>query len=83
MGLIYRRLGDGSVVFDEATWQTLLLTPAAAVILETLLERSKAGALPLTAAEDLLAHELDIDVRSHEVLQALHRLQELNVIAPS
>ena len=83
MGLIYRRLGDGGVAFDEATWQTHLLTPAAAVIFETLVERATTGALPLAAAEDLLARELDVDAGSHEVQQLLHMLQELNVIAPS
>jgi hypothetical protein len=80
MRIVYRRLRDGGVVFDGLTWRTHLLTPAAAIMLEALLEQAGDRCLPLAEAERLLETELGLDPRAPDVRQALEMFQDLAVI---
>jgi PqqD family protein of HPr-rel-A system len=81
MDIVYRRLRDGGVVFDAATWQTHVLTPAAALICEALLESPMDKPLPRGAAERILVRDLDVDPAAPDVRQVLAMLSDLDVVA--
>jgi PqqD family protein of HPr-rel-A system len=82
MQFIYRRLGDGGVVFSLASWETHLLTPSAAVIFEVLLEHADSGPLKLTCAEEILSADLGLDGSAPEIRKVLGILQEIGLIRP-
>lgn len=78
--LLYRRLGDGGVLFNRRSWKTHILTPAAAIIYEALSEQSKDNPIPSEQAITFLRGELDIDPTSPEIKQLLAMLRQLRVI---
>ena len=78
--LIYKRLGDGGVLFNERTWKTHILTPAAAIIYEALTEQSEGVPMPAEQAITFLKKELDVDPTSPEIKQLLAMLRQLRVI---
>jgi hypothetical protein len=78
---LLRKLGDGGALFDPATWQTRILTPAAVVIVEALAEVGEIECpLPTSRALDYLRTELDIDTDSPEMQQVLRSLQEMGML---
>lgn len=77
----YRHLGGGGILFDMVTWQTHLLTPAAAVIVEALIEHAGVDVLDRDAARAVLTTELGVAVHSPEVEQIFDLLADLDVIA--
>lgn len=79
--LLYRRLGDGGVLFNPHTWKTHILTPSAAIIYEALAEESEGRAIPTQRAVEFLQRELSVDTNSNEIRQLLTMLQRLRVIA--
>jgi PqqD family protein of HPr-rel-A system len=77
----YRRLGEGGVAFDPRSWQTHILTPAAAVIFEALGEIADGERpLPLARALELLRDDLEVDTDSPEIRQVLRSLQEMGML---
>ena len=78
--LLYRRLGDGGVLFNERTWKTHILTPAAAIIYEALTEQSDGSPMPADQAITFLKGELEVDPTSPEIKQLLAMLRQLRVI---
>jgi PqqD family protein of HPr-rel-A system len=81
--LSYRRLGDGAVLFNDRTWKTHILTPAATIIYEALDEIRPAdgGPVPSAAALALLQQDLDIETDTPSTQQLLRMLRHLGVIA--
>jgi PqqD family protein of HPr-rel-A system len=82
MQFIYRRLGDGGVVFSVASWETHLLTPSAAVIFEVLLEHADSGPLEMSCAEEVLSADLGLNGATPEIRKVLGMLQEIGLIRP-
>jgi len=80
MDIAYRRLRDGGVVFDGATWQTHVLTPAAALIVEALLEARRDTPLAREAVLRILVDDLDVDPAAPDVRQVLAMLHDLGVV---
>ena len=78
--LRYRRLGDGGVLFNPRTWNTHILTPAAAIIYEALTEQSEDVPMPAEQAITFLKGELDVDPTTPEIQQLLAMLRQLRVI---
>ena len=76
----YRRLGDGGAVFDSKSWQTHILTPAAAIIFEALAEISDGGPVPQAQAFELLRDELDVDIDTPEMKEVLRSLEEMGIL---
>ncbi len=76
----YRRLGDGGVVFDSKTWQTHILTPAAAIIFEALAEINEGEPVPQAQALDFLRDELDVDIDTPEMKEVLRSLEEMGIL---
>lgn len=79
--LLYRRLGDGAVLFNPRTWNTHILTPAAAIIYDALKEQSTGEAIPASDAIAFLTSELGVDTDSEEIRRLLGMLRHLGVIA--
>lgn len=79
--LRFRQLGEGAAVFDTLTWKTHILTPAAALIFETLAESGDGAALAESRAIELLRDELDLDTGTPELQQVLRSLQEMGMLA--
>jgi len=78
--LVYRQLGNGGVLFNERTWKTHILTPAAAIIYEALTEQSEDVPMPAEQAITFLQKELEVDPTSPEIKQLLAMLRQLRVI---
>ncbi|KFB73080.1 MAG: hypothetical protein AW09_001689 [Candidatus Accumulibacter phosphatis] len=76
----YRRLGDGGAVFDSKSWQTHILTPAAAIIFEALAEICEDGPVPQAQAFELLRDELDVDIDTPEMKEVLRSLEEMGIL---
>jgi len=76
----YRRLGDGGAVFDSASWQTHILTPAAAIIFEALAEINEGRLVPQAQALDFLRDELDVDIDTPEMKEVLRSLEERGIL---
>ncbi len=76
----YRRLGDGGVVFDSKTWQTHILTPAAAIIFEALAEINEGEPVPQAQALGFLRDELDVDIDTPEMKEVLRSLEEMGIL---
>lgn len=79
-GCLYRRLGEGAVAFSSSTWQTHILSPAAAAIFETLCEATGGEPLPLAAAREVLRHELALETDTPDMQRLLRNLTELGLI---
>lgn len=77
---VLRRLGDAAVLFDPRTWQTLLLPPAAAVIVEVIVEHSSEGVPSLASAARAIRDELELDPQSPEIRVLLHTLGEIGML---
>ncbi|MEF8712950.1 MAG: HPr-rel-A system PqqD family peptide chaperone [Accumulibacter sp.] len=78
--IAYRRLGDGGVVFDSKSWQTHILTPAAAIIFEALAEINEGEPVPQAQALDFLRDELDVDIDTPEMKEVLRSLEEMGIL---
>lgn len=78
----FRRLGEGAAVFDPRTWQSHILTPAATIVVEALLERGEGASLPLSEARACLREELGVDPDSPDYAQMLAMLVDIGVVRP-
>lgn len=78
--LLYRRLGDGGVLFNERTWNTHILTPAAAIIYEALAEQVNDAPISSEQAIRFLRTELDVDPSAPEIKKLLAMLRRLNLL---
>jgi hypothetical protein len=67
-------------LFDESTWKTHILSTAAAVMCEALLEASSGKSLEMVDAKEMLRRELDVDVEAAEVSGVLEFMRRLGVI---
>jgi len=76
----FRPLGEGAVIFDEQTWLTHILTPAARIICEHLAEHAAAGTLTTQQAVQLLRDDLDADVNSADIEELLRTLRAIGLI---
>jgi hypothetical protein len=78
--LRYRPLGNGAALFDEHTWKTHILNPAAAAVYEALMEES--GGKPVSTADAtlLLRGGLGLDPDSEDTRKLLSMLQRLGVV---
>lgn len=79
--LLYRQLGDGAAVFDKTSWQTHILTPAAAIIFEVFTEACDGESVATSRAIELLKEDLDVDPGSPEIQQVLRSLREMGMLA--
>lgn len=78
---LYRRLGEGGVAFDQKSWQTHILTPAATILFEALSEIGDGDQpLPLERAQRFLRDELEVDTETDEIRQVLRSLQEMGML---
>ena len=78
--LRYRPLGEGAVLFNEHTWRTHVLTPAAALIYTALLETSNGHPIAKDAALQVLEQELDVNPEAPEIRRLLNMLEHLGVV---
>jgi PqqD family protein of HPr-rel-A system len=78
--LDYRRVGEGAVLFDRHTWQTHILTPAAAIIFETLLEASRRVRLSRDEALCILRRDLGVDPAEAPIVRLLDTLAAIGMI---
>lgn len=78
--LLYRKLGDGGVLFNERTWNTHILTPAAAIIYEALVEQANDAPIPLEQAIRFLKAELDLDPSAPEIQKLLMMFRRLKLL---
>ena len=78
--LCYRPLGEGAVLFNEHTWRTHVLTPAAALIYTALLETSNGEAVAKDTALQVLEQELDVNPEAPEIRRLLNMLEHLGVV---
>ncbi len=78
--LRYRPLGEGAVLFNEHTWRTHVLTPAAALIYTALLETSNGEAVAKNTALQVLEQELDVNPEAPEIRRLLKMLEHLGVV---
>ena len=78
--LRYRPLGEGAVLFNEHTWRTHVLTPAAALIYTALLETSNGEAVAKNTALQVLEQELDVNPEAPEIRRLLNMLEHLGVV---
>lgn len=79
--LRFRRMGSGAILFNERSWSTHILNPAALIVFESLLEHSRGSALAARDARKILRHELDLDPDSAEIGNLLTTLERLGIIA--
>lgn len=75
-----RRLDDASVVFDLRTWQTHLLPPATAVVVEVIEELRDQGRLSDAALAAALRDELELDPDSPAIADLLRMLREIGIL---
>lgn len=73
-------MGDGSILFDETTWKTHILTTTAAIVYEALIEQSDEHALRMDEAKALLRNALGLDPDNPDITQLLVMLKKLGVI---
>jgi len=78
--VLYRGLGEGAAVFDPASWQTHILTPAAAIIFEALAEIGAGSPVPQEQALRVLHDDLEVDTETPEMQQVLRSLQEMGIL---
>ena len=78
--LRYRPLGEGAVLFNEHTWRTHVLTPAAALIYTALLETSNGEAVAKNTALQVLEQELDVNPEAPENRRLIKMLEHLGVV---
>ena len=87
--LRYRPLGEGAVLFNEHTWRTHVLTPAAALIYTALLETSNGEAVAKNTALQVLEQELDADAipriepQQDLVISSLYSVRTYSCVVPS
>ena len=74
-------MGDGGVLFNEITWRTHILTPAAAIMLDALLEHSGGEPLPMEQAISFLSSDLGVDPELVETREFLAMLKHLGIVA--
>ena len=79
--LRYLRMGDGGVLFNEITWRTHILTPAAAIMLDALLEHSGGEPLPMQQATSFLKSDLGVDPELDETREFLAMLKHFGIVA--
>lgn len=77
---VYRRFADGAVVFDRATWQTHVLSPAAAIVFEALAEVNDGRPVSETRAFEVLRDELELDTDTPPIQHMLHSLREMGML---
>ncbi|MCB1929837.1 MAG: HPr-rel-A system PqqD family peptide chaperone [Rhodocyclaceae bacterium] len=75
-----RQLGDGIAVFDRSNWQTRVLPPAGAVIVELLGECGE-GATERQLCERIKS-ELDVSPDTPSIQDFLRALREIGMLAP-
>lgn len=78
--LRHHPLGEGAILFNERTWRTHVLTPAAAIIYDALLETSNGAPVTMDAAIHLLRQELDVNPDTPEIRRLLATLKDIGVI---
>ena len=78
--LRYRRFHEGGVLFDERTWKTHVLNPAAAAIYEALQEHSQGKPAPSSETFQLVLDELGLKADTQEIRELLPALKRLGVI---
>ena len=75
-----RRLGHAAVVFDPATWQTHVLPPDAAVIVDIVADLSGAGPVSTAKIADYMRRELELDPEAEAIRELLQRLVEIGLL---
>ena len=78
--LRYRRFHDGGILFDEHTWKTHVLNPAAAAIYEALQEHAQAKPVPSSETFKLVLDELGLNPDTQEIRELLPVLKGLGVL---
>lgn len=73
-------MGKGAVLFNHHTWQTHILTPAAAIMLEALLEHFGHEPVATRQALDFFSSELGVDTDLRETAEFLVMLKRLGVV---
>lgn len=80
MRLKVRRLGDAAVIFDEATWQTHVLPPAGAVVVDLADELSDSGPVSVDRLSAALREELELDPEAPEIRELMRMLIEIGLL---
>ena len=75
--LIFRPFEAGGALFDSLTWETHILTPAAAIMYAALAEQFPAAPPLFTEAEAFLRGPLDVATDTPEVQQFLRFLHKV------
>lgn len=75
---VFRRLGDAIAVFDHRTWQTHLLPPAAAVIVELMLDTGER--LSTAQLGERIREDLDVSPDTPAISQFLRMLREIGIL---
>lgn len=78
---LFRRLGDGAVVFDPHTWQTHVLPPAAAAIADLIDELAAEGTVSRARVRAALRDELDLDADTPTIAELLRSLHEIGMLS--
>ena len=74
-------MGEGAVLFDEHTWKTHILNPAAVAVYDALAASSQDGPAQRHEAVEFLQDELGLDPNSKEASNLLAMLKRLGVVA--
>ena len=74
-------MGDGAILFDENTWKTSILNPAAAVIYEALIDEYGGRPIAIADAIHLIDTALGLDPDSQNTRELLSTLQRLGLVA--
>lgn len=80
MRLNVRRLGDAAVIFDDATWQTHVLPPAGAVVVDLADELSASGPVSVERLSAALREELELDPDAPEMRELMRVLIEIGLL---
>lgn len=68
------------MVFNRATWQTHVLSPAAAIVFEALAEVDDGQPVPEATAFAVLRDELELDTDTPQIQHMLHSLREMGML---
>ena len=77
---LLRRLDDAAVVFDARTWQTHLLPPASAAVVDLVEELAVTSPVSVERLSAALRSELDLDPEAPDLRQLLRMLAEIGIL---
>jgi len=77
---LLRRLGDVTVVFDPATWQTHVLPPDMAGLADSIAALSGDAPVSMASLAEYVHRELALDPETPEIRALLLRLAEIGVL---